>query len=129
MRVSHIHETVIYAGDLQAAAAFYQEVLGLELLHRYELLLVFDCEPGVLLIFDPEQSRQSDRDVPSHGPQGPGHLAFRVESSELEAWRRHLTERGIAIEQEVDWNGAASIYFRDPAGNSLELITGQIWGE
>ena len=35
----------------------------------------------------------------------------------------------MTIEQEVDWpRGGRSFYFRDPAGNSLELATPRIWG-
>jgi catechol 2,3-dioxygenase-like lactoylglutathione lyase family enzyme len=35
----------------------------------------------------------------------------------------------VAIEQEMDWpRGGRSFYFRDPAGNSLELATPKIWG-
>jgi catechol 2,3-dioxygenase-like lactoylglutathione lyase family enzyme len=49
-------------------------------------------------------------------------LAFCVAKSEVEAWRRHLDAAGVKVESEVSWpNGAHSIYFRDPAGNSLEL--------
>jgi hypothetical protein len=35
---------------------------------------------------------------------------------------------GVAIEQEVDWpRGGKSLYFRDPAGNSVELLTPGVW--
>jgi predicted enzyme related to lactoylglutathione lyase len=35
----------------------------------------------------------------------------------------------VAIEKIVDWpGGGRSLYFRDPAGNSLELATPRIWG-
>ena len=127
MKASRIYETVVYAADLEAAAVFYQEVLGMELLRRHDLVLVFDCDPGVLLIFDPAKARQSGRDVPSHGPSGPGHLAFSCRSEELASWRQQLAEHGVEIEAEVDWGNARSIYFRDPAGNSLEFVGGELW--
>jgi catechol 2,3-dioxygenase-like lactoylglutathione lyase family enzyme len=39
-----------------------------------------------------------------------------------------LCARGIEIEREVGWDeGGRSIYFRDPAGNSVELIEGEAW--
>jgi catechol 2,3-dioxygenase-like lactoylglutathione lyase family enzyme len=51
-----------------------------------------------------------------------------VTHAELDAWRSALPERGIAIEHEHLWpNGARSLYFRDPAGNSVELATKEIW--
>jgi hypothetical protein len=35
----------------------------------------------------------------------------------------------VAIEHEATWpRGGRSFYFRDPAGNSLELATPRIWG-
>jgi catechol 2,3-dioxygenase-like lactoylglutathione lyase family enzyme len=38
-------------------------------------------------------------------------------------------EHGVPIELETDWpRGGKSLYFRDPAGNSVELITRGLWG-
>ena len=35
----------------------------------------------------------------------------------------------VAIEHEEAWErGGHSLYFRDPAGNSVELITPGLWG-
>ena len=40
-----------------------------------------------------------------------------------------LEEAGVAIEADFRWpNGARSIYFRDPAGNSLEIAEPKLWG-
>ena len=72
MKATHIFETVIYASDLAAAERFYSEVLGLEVISRFGVALAFRCEGGVLLIFDPAKSSLPGRDVPSHGPHGPG---------------------------------------------------------
>jgi catechol 2,3-dioxygenase-like lactoylglutathione lyase family enzyme len=67
--------------------------------------------------------------LPLHGARGPGHLAFRATEEEIDHWREHLTAQGIEIESEVAWpGGGRSIYFRDPAGNSLEFATGTLWG-
>ncbi|MCB1424836.1 MAG: glyoxalase/bleomycin resistance/extradiol dioxygenase family protein, partial [Notoacmeibacter sp.] len=44
-------------------------------------------------------------------------------------WRAHLQDHGIGIEADFRWpNGARSIYFRDPAGNSIEFAEPSIWG-
>lgn len=41
----------------------------------------------------------------------------------LDDWRQHLQTNDVLIEAEVEWPpGGKSIYFRDPAGNSVELI-------
>jgi catechol 2,3-dioxygenase-like lactoylglutathione lyase family enzyme len=60
---------------------------------------------------------------------GEGHICFRAPATELDAWRRRLAERGIAIEADFAWpGGGRSIYFRDPVGNCLELAEPRIWG-
>jgi catechol 2,3-dioxygenase-like lactoylglutathione lyase family enzyme len=129
LKVERIFETVIYATDLVAAERFYTEVLGLEKYSRFDVALSFRCQGGVLLIFDPDKAILPNRGVPSHGPHGPGHLAFAARGADLNAWRVHLRKHGVQIEMEVSWEqGGTSIYFRDPAGNSIELAPPTLWG-
>ncbi len=129
MKATRIFETVIYAGDLAATERFYTEVLGLERYSSFGVAVSFRMDRGVLLIFDPEQANQPNRGVPSHGPQGPGHLAFAARPDDLDAWRDHLRAHGVEIEMEVNWDqGGTSLYFRDPAGNSIELAPPTLWG-
>jgi len=129
MQPSKIFETVVYAEDLAAAERFYHEALGLEVLERSNLTVVFRCGGGVLLIFDPRKSAAPDRDVPSHGTTAVGHIAFAAKPEDLDAWREQLRQAGVPIEREVDWDeGGHSIYFRDPAGNVVELAPPTIWG-
>ncbi|HVH51340.1 MAG TPA: VOC family protein, partial [Gaiellaceae bacterium] len=89
----------------------------------------FRCGHGMLLIFDPNATSRSGP-VPSHGATGPGHAAFAVENDDLLAkWPDRLRDAGVDVEADVEWpGGGRSIYFRDPAGNSLELTTPRIWG-
>jgi catechol 2,3-dioxygenase-like lactoylglutathione lyase family enzyme len=83
----------------------------------------------MLLIFNPDKTAESGQDVPAHGARGPGHAAFTIREADFDAWREHLGSEGVAIEKEVAWpNGGRSLYFRDPAGNSLELASPRIWG-
>jgi len=81
---------------------------------------------------DEKQRRKSaatGRGVPAHGTSGAGHVAFAAKAEDLEAGRKQLRQAGISIEREVDWpEGGRSIYFRDPAGNVLELAPPTIWG-
>jgi catechol-2,3-dioxygenase len=124
-----IFETVLYADDLQTCARFYHEVLGLEMITRSDLVVSFRCADGVLLLFDPNRSAAAGRDVPSHGRAGAGHLAFAATESELEQWRRRLASANVAVEAEIQWEqGGRSIYFRDPAGNSIEFAPLTLWG-
>ena len=124
------YEAVLYAEDVAATAAFYSDVLGLRPLEEPdELAAVFRLDNGVvLLIFDPERSSKPGRPVPSHGARGEGHIALSVDEGELDRWAEDLHARGIEIEREITWPpGGRSIYVRDPAGNSVELIEGEAW--
>jgi catechol 2,3-dioxygenase-like lactoylglutathione lyase family enzyme len=120
--------------DLARAERFYTDVLGLEFVSRQEGRHVFfRCGAAMVLIFNPLASRQEstvgNTPIPLHGAFGPGHVAFGTSDAELEKWRSHLESHGIAIERTIDWpGGGRSLYFRDPAGNSLELATPGIWG-
>ena len=131
-QLNAILETCLYVDDLPAAEAFYSAVLGLECFGRQEHRHVFfRCGRQMLLLFNPETSEliEPDSEIPPHGSRGPGHLAFAVAPAELDAWRDRLRKAGVAIELEFDWpQGGRSIYFRDPAGNSLEFATPSIWG-
>ncbi|HMI22815.1 MAG TPA: VOC family protein [Gaiellaceae bacterium] len=130
MAITGIYETVLYADDVAAAAAFYADVLGLRLVDGPdELAAAFRlADGGVLLIFDPSRSSVPGRPAPSHGATGAGHVAFSVEHGTLEGWAEKLRARGVEIELERGWQrGARSIYVRDPAGNSVELVEGELW--
>lgn len=135
MKPYSILETVLYADDLERASWFYGEVLNLEQPGGVsELMTHFRVDENhVLLIFNPQMSDRPGRDVPSHGPRGAGHIALRIEESEYDAWLDRLSSFGIGIEQEITWGDddgfdrGRSIYCRDPYGNSIELITADIW--
>lgn len=128
-KVARVLETVLYASDLDAAERFYRDLLGLELDSRKDGIFVFfKCGEGMLLLFDPAAA-MSSRGVPPHGTKGAGHVCFAVAEAELDGWRERLEAAAVAIEQEMSWpRGGRSFYFRDPAGNSLELATPRIWG-
>lgn len=129
MKLGQLSEAAIYASDLDAAEQFYHGVLGLELISRMENRgMSFRCGVTVLLVFDPARTRISDAGVPTHGATGEGHIAFVIEDSEIDPWRARLAAAGIAVESEVEWSeGGRSLYFRDPAGNSVELAPPTLW--
>jgi catechol 2,3-dioxygenase-like lactoylglutathione lyase family enzyme len=123
-------ETAIYATDLGAAEWFYATVLGLPVIGREAGRHVFFRvgAANVLLVFNPDATRAGGV-LPAHGTRGPGHFALGTPAASLEAWRDHLGACGVAIEKEVTWPlGGRSLYFRDPAGNSVELVTPGVWG-
>lgn len=133
--VQGVLETCLYAADLAAAERFYTDVIGLAVHARLEGRHVFfRCGEGMFLVFNPSATAQgmhvSAGAEPRlrHGATGPGHVAFRIDRAVLDAWRDRLAVVGAVIEAEVTWpHGGRSIYTRDPAGNSVELATADVW--
>ncbi|WP_337268028.1 VOC family protein [Oryzifoliimicrobium ureilyticus] len=129
-----ILETALYAEDLDAAENFYGHILELEKVSRADDRHVFyRSGNGMLLIFNPNETvkppEQDALQVPPHGTRGQGHICFRVSAENLDRIAIRLEAAGILIESRVSWpNGGRSIYFRDPAGNSLECAEARIWG-
>jgi catechol 2,3-dioxygenase-like lactoylglutathione lyase family enzyme len=132
-------ETILYAPDLDATRHFYRDVMGFELYSQVPgRHLFFRLERQMLLIFDPAATEVPPRPgalpVPPHGARGPGHVCFAATAGEIDDWRRQLEAHGIVIESDFSWPSSdpakrgRSIYFRDPAGNSVELAEGRIWG-
>jgi catechol 2,3-dioxygenase-like lactoylglutathione lyase family enzyme len=128
MKVQDILETVIYANDLEAAEEFYTNILGLTFVAGDEGKFVYlRCSNRMFLIFNPEATA-SQSHLPPHGAQGDQHVAFAVPAAELNQWQKHLESKGVQIERDVHWeNGSRSLYFRDPAKNSVELASPLIW--
>jgi catechol-2,3-dioxygenase len=129
MQARGLLEAALYTSELPALERFYVEVLGLECIARTEgRNAVLRCGTSAVILFQREASLQEGGLFPPHGATGAGHLAFVVEAGDLEAWRSHLQGWGIAVEREVRWpEGGVSLYFRDPAGNSLELAPPTLW--
>lgn len=128
MPISRILETCLYVDDVEAARRFYADVLGLTVYSRAgERHVFFRCGDAMFLLFNPEQTAQPGGMVPPHGANGAGHVAFAVAPDEIPAWRERLEAASVAVEAEVTWPDGRSLYFRDPAGNSIELTTPAIW--
>ena len=127
LSIGRILETSLYADDLARAELFYEKVLGLRLFAKEKGRHVFfKCGDQMLLIFNPAKT-QRETDVP-HGSHGPGHVAFAVALGELDSWIGRLKPHGVEIEKDILWpGGGRSIYFRDPAGNCLELASPLLW--
>lgn len=126
-------ETSLYVDNLDRAIQFYERVLGLRKIDDGYFAggrgAAFQVGggPSVLLLFRAEVTRMRG-ELPAHGTTGAGHVAFCVEPEEIETWRNRLQEAGVPIEKEFAFgNHPASIYFRDPDGNSLELAVSAIW--
>jgi catechol 2,3-dioxygenase-like lactoylglutathione lyase family enzyme len=124
-----ILETCLYVDDLTAARRFYTDVLGLAVIDEQPGRHLFlRCGRRMLLLFIPEACSAPGGTLPVHGAVGPGHLAFAATDAELAEWQQHLAAHGVEIETTINWpHEGRSIYFRDPANNSLEFATPRMW--
>ncbi|MEP9386535.1 VOC family protein [Mesorhizobium sp. KR9-304] len=136
MQPSAILESALYVTDLDAAEAFYRDVIGLQRIAKVDGRHVFfRCGQGVLLLFNAEATKHqlppdAKLPVPPHGAVGEGHLCFAASAEEIDRWRTALERRGIVVEADFEWpSGGRSIYFRDPSGNSIEFAEPRIWGQ
>jgi catechol 2,3-dioxygenase-like lactoylglutathione lyase family enzyme len=125
-RLSRVLETVLYyeSAQEQTMEEFYGGLLGLP---RVGKGLHFRIGDSLLLLFAAEESsRQAS--PPPHGAQGAIHTCFVAPEPDYETWKTYLAGRGLALLDEIAWeNGVRSFYFRDPAGNVLEIADGDMW--
>jgi catechol 2,3-dioxygenase-like lactoylglutathione lyase family enzyme len=130
MMFTKIVETCVYFPDLDKMKEFYQEKLGLELLSEKENRhLFFRVGESMLLVFNPKVT-MNEKDA-FHGGLSPPtmiHFAFQVDKNDFRLAKQNILNKNIRVEKEITWsNGAQSVYFRDPAGNLVEIITGDAW--
>lgn len=126
-------ETSLYVDDLGRSARFYQAVLGLQPLFTDERLIALGVAGRQVLLLFLRGASQAPSvvpggTIPGHDGDGQFHLAFAIGKEELPAWEQRLEEQGVPIESRVTWpRGGQSLYFRDPDGHLVELVTPGIW--
>lgn len=116
-----LNHTIVPAHDNEASARFYAELLGLEyegpMGHFAPLRL---AGQGLTLDFD-----TSDKFYPQH-------YAFKVSEAEfdeifgrVQALKLTYGSGPFSAEDGTinHWNGGRGVYFRDPNGHLLELLT------
>ncbi len=132
-RLNRIVESALYVDDLERAAGFYRDVLGLAPMLQTKVLTAFDIGGvNVLLLFKRgsclKTQVQANGSIPPHDGSGPLHLCFAIAADELAAWEATLADKGVAVEGRTAWpRGGTSLYFRDPDGHLLELMTPGNW--
>jgi catechol 2,3-dioxygenase-like lactoylglutathione lyase family enzyme len=137
-----VDHVTLPVADLGVAEQFYVGVLGAELLER------FDAEH--FLRYRPD--RRAELDDPHNSPlhlsvrlggttrldlflhpggqaaitQAHPHIAFEVAGADLDTASYHLAVSGVPVDgpRRLGPPGQASLYFFDPFGNKLELVTG-----
>ncbi len=131
--VRRVVETALYCEDLERATAFYRDVLRLHVLSAGPRLVAIDAGGATMLLLFRRGATTQGLDfpggrIPPHDGHGPAHVAFAIDAAEFEAWEAALVARGVAVESRARWTrGGRSLYFRDPDGHSLELVTPGTW--
>jgi catechol-2,3-dioxygenase len=127
LRLQGVLETVVYyrTGQRDAMRAFYGDVLAFRSIT--DSPDAYRLGTQVFLLFNSDESTVQDV-PPAHGATGSVHTCFVTDAASYQAWKDHLTERGIDIVREIKWkNDVKSFYFYDPAGNLLEIANGDLW--
>lgn len=130
-----VDHVTLPCGDLTIAEAFYVGLLGARVLMRVDeaflrrmkrpedeiekgvhLSLVFAGGPRIDLF-------RGDDQAPLLA--GHPHLAFWVSCGQMLAWQEKLARAGVPTDgpRQLGPPGQASLYFNDPFGNHLELVT------
>lgn len=132
--VNGILETALYVKDPARSAAFYRRLFAFDTLLESERLVALNVAGrSVLLLFKEGATSEAFPTpggvIPGHGGGGVSHFAFAIDADAVSRWEAVLKAEGVAIESVVTWDGGAvSLYFRDPDGHLVELITQGFWG-
>jgi catechol 2,3-dioxygenase-like lactoylglutathione lyase family enzyme len=126
--VNGVLETSLYVEDVARAAAFYQRVFAFpviapegELNASTRLGALRAGDRSVLLLF--KKGGTPDTDA-----SGSIHVAFAIAREQVPEWERWLEQQNVTIETRKTWKyGAQALYFRDPDGHLLEVVTPGVW--
>jgi len=126
-KIKALGEIALRVNDLDAMQAFYQNVIGLELMRRFPDAAFFKIADGygghtqILALFD--RSNQSGYTGLSAAQTTVDHLAFTVAREDFEFERARLEALGCKLKfADHDWVHWRSLYFHDPEGNNVEFV-------
>jgi len=126
-------ETCLYVSDVARSRAFYERVFGFDAMGGDERFVPLNVREGQVLILFRRGGTLSpipvaDSFIPPHDGSGAQHFAFGIHKDVIGEWKDWLEQQDIDIESVVEWpQGGTSLYFRDPDGLLVELITRGVW--
>ncbi|HZC46762.1 MAG TPA: VOC family protein, partial [Candidatus Acidoferrum sp.] len=107
------------------AEHFYTGVLGLRVVNRFGDQVLLDCGGQNLALFEvprPPLDEAARHAIIAH-PLGRGHHAFKVNAGDVAGARERLAAAGVESAAPIDWGDHDCIYFLDPDGNLLEMVS------
>src|SRR5947207_7927203 len=116
-----LNHTIVSATDKHASAKFYTDILGLPEATTYGPFAVVELSNAVSLDF-----------ADDHSPIVARHYAFLVDNAEFDEIFGRIKERGLDYwadparsrpGQINDNDGGRGVYWEDPDGHFLEIIT------
>jgi catechol 2,3-dioxygenase-like lactoylglutathione lyase family enzyme len=125
MKLERLDHFGLDVADLARAEQFYVQVLGLSVLARFGDQVLMQCGAQNLAIFRvsrPPLSRSERASRIAH-PLGQSHHAFRVGREDFLRARDQLAAAGMESAPPIDWGDHDCIYFLDPDGNLLEIVS------
>jgi catechol 2,3-dioxygenase-like lactoylglutathione lyase family enzyme len=123
-------ETALYCDGSarEGMERFYCDALGLREVTRFDDGVAYRVGAGILLVFDRDRLARRTEPHSRHGAKGAGHVCLRATPAAYEAWKERLAAHDVSIDHEASWpGGARSVYFRDPAGNLVEIADRDLW--
>ena len=116
-----LNHTIVPSRDKEESVRFYERMFGF----KYE---------GSMGHFAPIKipSQSLTLDFDNRESFQPGHYAFKVSEEEFDEIFGRIVEADLAYGSEPwtpengelnHWNGGRGVYFRDPSGHLLELLT------
>jgi catechol 2,3-dioxygenase-like lactoylglutathione lyase family enzyme len=125
MRLERLDHFGLEVADLACAERFYTDVLGLGVVAHLGDQTLLQCGDQNLALFRVQRgalSADQRRDRIAH-PLGQGHHAFRVSREDFAGARERLTAAGTECGTKIDWGDHDCLYFLDPDGNLLEIVS------
>ncbi len=132
-RVGRVLETSLYVDQLERSIHFYTRLFGFEKLVSDDRFCALNVSgQQVLLLFRKHRTTEpmvfSGGILPPHDGDGQTHLAFTIAAEDEVEWTKSLGAADVPIESRVTWpRGGFSLYFRDPDGHLLELVSPGCW--
>lgn len=125
LKLERLDHFGIEVADLARAERFYTETLGLKVVTRFGDQILLDCDGQNLALFEvhrPPLNARERLERIAH-PLGKGHHAFRIGHKHFTHARESLSAAGVEVANKIDWGDHDCLYFLDPDGNLLELVS------